>query len=501
MAIEYNNLYFQINRRPSPKCIMISIPLYMYRIETNEFEHGLNFFQKIVLKFKAKPGTKDEQIAEYTGLDSKLIGIVTTELKAKQLINEHGSLSETGKAKLSEVDGLVVNSGKKRIGYVFKHVNHDKLYPYYVNQVIPADVLEDLKGQHPKIVTGTKGDGEDYSDIPFFMDEMWKNRSNFNRPSEREVLQLIQNSSRKGINQIDDESQNEKLSNQLTVRFLNDQPEIIWACTYVYLHLNENDTYEPNWRILDPFGFGDNVALKFYINNPANKNLLNSIQNRFADAKTLGGKIRADYQEQLKKLIEEKFLSDFFFGFNSLDKNLQIYLEAIIKNLIQLENYNYNDLDASVSFSLNLQNALENILKQDKEKRTIYYDSVYSELDEDFSKKKNSLIGIYRTRLFSSGTQVPSQLINVCNSKLKNGNSLISYLASFILTYNYDNTSVLFNILKDKIELFIEVSQLRNEKGHGQTSNEKELKSLSKEKVDKFYYFITSFINAYIQNA
>ena len=79
---------------------MVCIPFYMYRIETNEFEHGLNFFQKIVLKFKARPGIKDEAIAEYTGLDSKLIGIVTGELQAKQLINEHGSLSVKGKEKL-----------------------------------------------------------------------------------------------------------------------------------------------------------------------------------------------------------------------------------------------------------------------------------------------------------------------------------------------------------------------------------------------------------------
>ena len=320
MAIEYNNIYFHIKRRPSKKAIMVCIPFYMYRIETNEFEHGLNFFQKIVLKFKARPGIKDEAIAEYTGLDSKLIGIVTGELQAKQLINEHGSLSVKGKEKLMEVDGLVINSGKKKIGYVFKYVNQDKLYPYYISQVVPADLIEDSKGQHPKIVTGTKGDGEDFTDLPFFLDEAIKTKSNYNRPSEREVLQLIQNSNRKGINQEEDEAKNEKLSNQLSVRFLNDQPEVIWACSYVYLHQHEDETYEPDWRMLDPFGFGDNVALKFYINNPVNKHLLESIHNRFADAKTLGGKILADYQEQLNKLIEEKLLSDFSIGYPKTPK-------------------------------------------------------------------------------------------------------------------------------------------------------------------------------------
>ena len=56
---------------------MVSIPLYMYRVETNEFEHGLNFFQKVVLKFKAKPNIKSETIAQLTGLDEKLIAMVS----------------------------------------------------------------------------------------------------------------------------------------------------------------------------------------------------------------------------------------------------------------------------------------------------------------------------------------------------------------------------------------------------------------------------------------
>jgi hypothetical protein len=226
----------------------------MYRIETNEFEHGLNFFQKIVLKFKVRPGIKEEAIAEYTGLDSKLIGIVKGELQAKQLINEHGSLSEKGKEKLMEVDGLVINSGKKKIGYVFKYVNQDKFYPYYISKVIPADVLENNNNSHPLIVTGNKGE-EDRSERPYFLDEALYTKTNYNRPSERDVLQLIQNSNSKGINQEEDEAKNEKLSQQLSIRFFNDQPEVVWACTFVYLQQNEDETYEPDWRVLDPFGF------------------------------------------------------------------------------------------------------------------------------------------------------------------------------------------------------------------------------------------------------
>ncbi len=475
---------------------MVSIPLYMYRVETNEFEHGLNFFQKVVLKFKVKPNIKNETIAQLTGLDEKLIAMVSAELPDKGLLSEHGSLSEKGREKLNEVDGLVVNSGKRRIGYVFKYLNQDKLYPYFIQKVEPADILED-KGQHPKIATGTKGDGEDYTETPFFIDDLILKKQVFNKPTEREVLQLIQNTNKKGEQKQEDEEKNNKLSEQLSIRFLKDQPEIVWVCTYIYLNENKDGYFDPEWRIADPFGFGDSNSLKHYISKLGNENLNKSIIGRFSDAKTIEGKTLSDFYEIINKRTEEKRLCDFSFGIKNLDTNLQIYIESVIKNIILLEQQNYNDLDASLSFSLNIQNALENIFKQDREQRNSFYELVYNNLDKDFKKKKQSLIGIYRQKLFSSNTLVPQPLINVCKGSLARGNSLLSYVASFILTYNYNNKSILFKLLNNRIEPIIEIAQLRNEKGHGQTTSEKELEPLSKTEVLKHYDFFKSIINYY----
>jgi len=496
MEIEYNNIYHHIKRRPSKKYLMVSIPLYMYRVETNEFEHGLNFFQKVVLKFKAKPNIKNETIAQLTGLDDKLIAMVSAELQGKGLLSEHGSLSDKGREKLNEVEGLVVNSGKRRIGYVFKYLNQDKLYPYFIQRVDPADILED-KGKHPKIVTGTKGDSEDYTELPFFIDDLVIKKQTFNKPTEREVLQLIQNSNRKSEQKQEDEEKNNKLSKQLSIRFLKDQPEIVWVCTYIYLKENEDGYFDPEWRIADPFGFGDSISLKFYISKLGNENLNKSIIGRFSDAKTLEGKTLSDFHEIINKRIEEKLLSDFSIGIKTLDTNLQTYIESVIKNIVLLEQQNYNDLDASLSFTLNIQNALENIFKQDREQRNSFYEIVYSELDRDFEKKKRSLIGIYRQKLFSINTLVPQPIINVCKGSLARGNSLLSYVASFILTYNFDNKSILFKLLNNRIEPIIEIAQLRNEKGHGQTATEKELRPFSKTEVLKHYDFFKSLINDY----
>lgn len=499
MGIEYNKIILNIKRRPSSKYIMVAIPMYMYRVETNEFSHGLNFFQKTVLKFKAKPGIQDETIANFLGLDSKLVTIVTNELKSKGLINEHGSLSDKGKEKLWEVDGLVVDSGKKKIGYFLKYVNKDKPYPYYVSKLSHADIFEDGRNHCHKIITGTKGDGDDYTEVPFYLEELLKARINLPSPTPKEVLQIIQNSDKRGIQPEDtNDEKTEKLSGQLAIKIVNEQPEIIAVCTYIYLNENEDGSFDPEWRVLDPFGYGDNTGLKFYLNNKLNNNLLESIEKKFADIRTIKGKILSDFQEQLRKLVDEK-LTDFYFGLNLLDINLQQYIELIVKNYILQQNHNFSDLDSSVSFSLNLQNIVENILKLDKEKRLDIYMAVYRDYDNDQGKKREALIALYRQKLFSTETQVPQKLLNSSKGTLSRSNSLMSYMVSFMLTYNYDNNSPLFKVFRNRVDALIEVANLRNEKGHGQISKEKVLKPLSKEEVEKYYIFIRSLINDYIQ--
>lgn len=508
MATEFNNIFLNINRKPSPKSIMVAIPMNMYRVETNEFSHGLNFFQKTVLKFKARPGIKDQEIADYIGLDSKLISIVVDELNNLGFINEHGSLNNKGKEKLWEIDGLTVNSDTKKIGYVLQYVNQDKLYQYFINKLIPVDLVEEGKNRHPKVITGTKGDGEDYTESPFFLDELFSSKLSLPKPNERAILQLITNSNKKKQYQDSENENSEKLLNQLAIRFLNDQPELIWICTYIYLQERDDKTYEADWRVLDPFGYADNVALKFYLNEPINKKLLDKINTRFAHAKTIEGKIHSDYHEHLDKLIDDK-LSDFDLNINQLDNNLRLYIISVVKNYILLDNSNTQDKeDIFVLFILTIQKILENILKQDREFRSEAYEYVKLNFSHwDYSRdqslkyrKEESINDLYSQGVFSRTPQLNLlPLIGASKGNISKPKSLLSYLAAFMLTYNF-NCSPLFKVLKERVGLIIEVAQLRNEKGHGQTSTEKSLRPFSKEEVEKYYSFIKSLINDYIQN-
>jgi hypothetical protein len=477
--------------------------MYRYRIETNEFSYGLNFFQKAILKLKARPGTKNETIAKLLGLDARLIALIVSELQSSKLINEHGALSDKGKEKLWEVDGLVVDSSKKKIAYIFKYVNHDKLYQYYVDKCETPNLSEE---NPPKLVTGTKGDG-DWTETPYFLNEIYSNKITVASPDEREILDVIKNSSRKPNIKDDENNSSEKLRKQLSLRFIpDDKPEIVWVCTWIYLQECEDDTYEPDWRVLDPFGFEDNVAMKFYLNSKENKKLLEKINNEFADVETIGKKKISDYQEQINNAVSGKLLSDFAGNFNQLDKNLQQYVQAVLKNYLLLQNQSYNDMDSCMLFALNLQNVLENILKQDSEKRKGVYLSMLAEFEPDGqnskannTKKRKAMIEIWKRKLLSSNTLVPQKILNTTNACLTRGNSLLQYLTSFILTYNFDNKSNLFKVLNNRIDTIVEIAQLRNEKGHGQTQNEKSLSLLSKEDVEKYYYFVKELINEYLK--
>lgn len=477
---------------------MISIPLYMYRVETNEFEHGLNFFQKVVLKFKAKLKIKNETIARLTGLDDELIAMVSDELQGKGLLSEHGSLSEKGREKLNEVEGLVVNSGKRRIGYVFKYLNQDKLYPYFIQRVDPADILED-KGKHPKIVTGTKGDGEDYTELPFFIDDLIVKKQTFNKPTEREVLQLIQNSNRKSEQKQEDEEKNNKLSKQLSIRFLKDQPEIVWVCTYIYLKENEEGTYEPDWRILDPFGFGDSVALKFYLSSPITKNLFTSINNKFKDETTTLNLKYSEFHEQLNLKIDEKLISDFEFGLSRLDSNKQQYVRILIEGKLKQEYSNFQNLYDSKGYHGKMIELFENILSDDRDARVGIYKEMLDKYYKDYNSRVSALNQLWKGRIFSSNYIVPQYLKSACKGSLYSPQGIGGTLVAFLLTYNIDNKSPLFNLLKNRIDDLIGVIELRNPDSHGKTIKEGILKPFPKEVVEKSYSFVKTFINDYIQ--
>ena len=121
---------------PSKKAFLVAIPMDMYRIKTQDFVGGLDFFQHTVLRFKARPDITDQEIAECTGFDENLIALVK-ESMIPELLSCSGVITEEGKATLKDPHRLLANSRTraKRLGYVFKFPGDNAILNNYIEEI------------------------------------------------------------------------------------------------------------------------------------------------------------------------------------------------------------------------------------------------------------------------------------------------------------------------------------------------------------------------------
>lgn len=502
MEIEYNNIICNATASPSRRFLRVAIPMYMYRIETCAFSSGLDFFEKTVLRFKAKPGMATQRIAEMTGLDEKLIEIVASALQRKGLLTQYGVLSEDGKDKLSEIEGLVINPNERRIGYLFQYIDAEGYYPYYVENIVRPDVTSDTK---PRIIRGEKGDGDERDDSVFYLDEIFFRQKPKSALSEKQIAEIIKDTYSKRFDSMSEDIVETTIP-KLNIRYIpTNRPEKVWVCTYIYLE-GEDGIYNPDWKVLDPFGYGDNVQLKFYLNTKENKTLLSEIEKRFEDAQTSRKKRLEEYNQDLKNRIDEVVRDSFSTDFYNLDKNLQGYCEQIIEKHLHIQDNPQKWGNSAKEMILYICSAFENVFKHDRDNRQSVYEELVNRYPDDntdsTNEKKRAIKNIYKSKLFSRDTFVPERLLKAMQGKVKNPQGLIQHLAAFALTYELDKNSPLFSMLNGKIELLIEIAHWRNNTcAHGtiggrQTHGPDE--NLTKEKAKSYYDFIIEFINEYI---
>ncbi len=76
--------------------------------------------------------------------------------------------------------------------------------------------------------------------------------------------------------------------------------------------------------------------------------------------------------------------------------------------------------------------------------------------------------------------------------------SLKHYLLKFLFAHKYNNSNPLFDIIKEKVGVIYTIANLRNLSNHGQTSNEKQMRSLSKDEIDLYFSELKQIVNNYI---
>lgn len=510
MATESNRIIFNVPKAPSAKSILVSIPMNMYRIKTNKFDYGLDFFQKAIIMLKANPEVTVSTISACLGLEEDLIERIIRELVINEYLNNSGMLTKKGLDKKRDIDGLVINPKEQEIGYVFQYQDRNEFYPYYVKDLGNMPNLSN----RDEIIIGTKGDGRENCRKPFQMDFISAKKRVMPFPNEAVLFDIIAKTSRKIIaktsrkDDIFTHMPMSQLRKTLSVSYLHDTPEPIPVdvCTYVYLpKREEDDLYEPDWQILDPFGYGDSSQLKFYIESFHDDSFRNEIEHRFSDARTIASKNFGDYNIFLTQEVERMKESDFGVEFRRLDKNLQSYLDSAIKNMFLFRQYRYDDFDSGDMFIISTQKALETLFLIDAERRK----DIYDEMKEDFStpdktspeayyhKRRDFLKDLTRNHLIN--ITEPERLIRLSKKVEPNrSSSLKQYIYNLILTYNYDNQSPLFKLIDGNIEKLFDIAELRNSKGHGQTENEGAIAKLAKDVAEDSYAFLQEFINKYL---
>ena len=510
MATEFDVNYESIicnHINPFPetkKRFLVAIPMWLWRVETYAFTHGLNFFQKAVLKLKACPKVKDFEIASFLGLDERLVAIVRGQLERDRYLDCTGFVTEAGKIRLTDADGLAVDGSRRKIGYVFKYTRSGDFHPFYVNRINHAGIHQCNNSPFPSIVTGEKGDGADYTETAFYLKDLWLPDRVQAMPEAREIVGLIENSNRKA-KYIAESNYDPMTLAQLGVRILSERAELRWVVTWVSLpkrdDAEDGETFCPDWRVRDPFGFGDtNAFLKAELVNVENRAFLNEIDRRFGDAVSIGRKNVAAYKEQMEEAVDAEL--ETFAGLDMGDSRLRDYVRCLAGAFVRLREVEAESVDVADTLALNAQKIVEYALLQDQKR----YADLYELLYERCKLPNKELWDVfYARKRFTSKTGTPPKDLNdiaemVAKGKGRatlRGSSLAAYLLAFILTTKYNEGNPLIPLFKDRIEGILEIKRLRNACAHAEKTD-RPSPEVTPQKLKEHYFFIKHFVNDYL---
>lgn len=502
MATEYSRIIYNIDRMPSAKAFLVSFPMYMYRMQTKKFAYGLDFFQRCVLKFKAKPGITNSQISAFLGLELDLVNSIEGVLRHSDLVDINGLLTQAGEVKLKELDSLVVDSSHEELGYVFQYVDREGYLPYYVKDLGQAPNVT----SNNEIIVGTKGEGEDKTRRPIELTFITEKKRVLPFPREEVVFDLISRSARWFNN--DKTLSVHQLRRDLSLCPLHDTPDPIpvLVCSYIYLPKCEGEEYyEPEWQIQDPFTGKPSANLKFYLESFNDPQLKKEIQRHYADVDTVAKRNFGVYSDYIEKEVDKLRQDDFGMEFMKLDRNLQQYLTSAIKNIFLFRQYGYRDIDSSEAFVISAQKALENIFLTDKENRRDIYEDMYTENEIPHCVDPKPY---YRDRQDVISRFMRENHIHMADSSKLFGlakkveprwaHSLKHYVYCLILTYTIDDSSPLFGLIANRIDGIFELADCRNKKGHGRTQAEGNIFMITQEQAEKYYEFLRDFVNEYM---
>lgn len=517
---------FNIKNRPSKYAFMVAIPFWMYRIQSNKFTDGLNFFQRTVLKFLARPGVSEDIISGFLGVDKQLIKVVIEELKGKKYIDTNGMLTDEGKFYRKSAMGLAIDEGKKQIGYVFKMRDREDYYPFYVRDI--ETVSSYLNKDHNLgIIVEADENHEEFRSRIFLLDV--NELEDTSTPNEREILQLMENTckSRKVSEEVMEDTI--RKCDKLKLDFLpDDTPENVYICTYVYLEKLGANYYDQEWKVANPFEDGiSSPNLKFYIESLQNKSFERHLYEQFKEAYTEGDATWAEGEKEIEKKLDLRMRLDFD-KLNPItsdpNNNLANWLRTAVEYNLKYVASDYTKEDCSHMIITYTQRIVELIFKIDSVERADLYWKIQNEyfrekeVDKDGHYKlnrsgkpkwKNKALyhdSNFTTNMVSaidwvmptrkrSQDEVYKKLRNTAKN-YDNRDGLIKSIYILILETTSNKDSKLIKMLDPHLDFILERCSQRNLESHGTLES---VPSLTKEDTEAYYEFIHTFINDYIK--
>lgn len=494
MATKSNLIVIHTNQgRPSEKAFLVGIPMDMYRLKTQDFSGGLDFFQHAILRFKERPDISNTEIVRYTGFDEKLVELVVDSLKPRY-ISAGGTITNEGKEALKDPHELITKSEKvNRPGYVFKLPGNNLLLNSYLDEISPVDnykkedvlklVEEDAKGELKK--------------LPVV--EIFRNaEQSTTAPSVDEILHRIQV---RFCNELDSDDIKVR-KKPIAIQFVpDDKPTKVLVCTYVYLASLDKSTYASDWAVLDPFEKDDephqlrnSPQLRFYLESLNDQNFQNALTENFASAPTVEMLSFGQLRRKLEEEIEQEIALLWGGAFVKIDENLQYYVKIVMQKKREMRYTRFKSREHSQSFISNIQEALETILKIDKYSRSTVYQ--YNRVEYDEKSTRRRLSGILKGDC-AVETKVFNKLHNILKEVMKNNSgpkALRQFLPEFILSYENKPTNPLFMKIVKNLNLIFEIADIRNDHDHGHTEEEGMLTALSSEDVNRYYQIFTEII-------
>ncbi len=506
MQQEIKYLYYDLKLPPRDSRELVAIPMYMYRIETFDFKKGLNFFQNMVLKFKAGPDIDVATIHDCTGLNEKLIHVIIGELQSLKLLDSNGFVTKEGHKILDEEDGYIIDPQKVKHGYVFQFPDTGKFYPIYMDTLLQTSALYN-KGQVKLNVSKGLEWGETYPEDLLLINNSPKV---CRQPKEREIIEIIDHT-------MDISSENmpspESLPSTTDLRLKWSSPELVYVCTYIYLSRSkENESYyDDEWKVKDPFGHNDSIILSSYLKQIDNRDFVSYIDSKFQQLPKLNEKKIEEGIDTDDDLAEKELYKAFGGKWLDLNKiNLKILLKGISRSYIKMKASKFADYYSSDVFVSSLQRVFETILDYDRDNRP----DTYRKIDQTYYPdnrspnyygvgrvRKSKVRYLYKTKI-RKNAELPGFLHGVAGVDNPTP-ALKSRLVALFLTTEYESASemvLLFDSYIDAITYCTEELE-RNKEAHGYSESKGIMVSIDEECANKAYNYIMEFINKYLNIA